>query len=102
MIFGPEDKRFVLAYPLLVYKVDILVKEALKRLDPFDDNGDRIRENSIGIHEAVEAIGTKIRDRLSDALRDHSLEDLVKAMRVELSGLQVWNYRFATWMVLEG
>lgn len=69
------------------------MKEVLKSLDPFDDNGDRIKENKISIHEAVEAIGTKIRDRLSHALKDLSLEHLVKAMRVELSGLQVWNYR---------
>lgn len=77
--------------------MDFLVKEALNRLDPFDDEGDRIKENTISIHEAVEAIGTKLRDRLSHALKGHSLEDLVKAMRVELSGLQVWNNRLCYW-----
>lgn len=75
-----------------------MVEDAVQRLDPDEDTGIET-DDFVTVAEASSALGSELRARISHALRDKSLEEMVETQRTDMTGLQV---RFHVWVACFG
>lgn len=64
-----------------------LVEDAVQRLDPDEETG-AVTDDLFSVVEASAALGSELQARISHALRDKSLEEMVETQRTDMAGLQ--------------
>ena len=81
---------------MLKGKIVALVEDAIHRLEPNEDTSgrgglteDAFEDAFVSVRGAISAIGAELRDRISHALAERSLQELVEPHRTDMSGLQV-------------